>query len=245
MRRATQAPDSFEAEAAEAVRLSILRGLPATLSDAVLAAAVRVELPPRRVLDGQSFDLVVAGLVREFVSGPDGRQVTVSYLGQGDVVGFGRLAGQQQPVACETMTDCRVLRIPPSRFDELRSTQPDVSWAATEELARHLDDVVDGIALSAFGSVRERVIYHLLALSTPRLARKGLVCSAGQQQLAQAAGSVREVVARVLKDLRSEGLVTSYGRETVIPDPARLQSEIGHLPGRLPHTQMEPRSRSA
>jgi DNA-binding transcriptional regulator LsrR (DeoR family) len=47
-----------------------------------------------------------------------------------------------------------------------------------------------------------------------------------QQDLANSVGSVREVVARVLAELRSEGLVrTSPGRIDIL-DPVRLSGQL-------------------
>jgi CRP/FNR family transcriptional regulator len=43
--------------------------------------------------------------------------------------------------------------------------------------------------------------------------------------LADAVGSVREVVARSLRDLRASGIVTTSTDSVVILDPARLHQE--------------------
>jgi CRP/FNR family transcriptional regulator len=46
-----------------------------------------------------------------------------------------------------------------------------------------------------------------------------------QQELADAAGSVREVVARALRDLRVAGIVATGADQIVILDPVRLYAE--------------------
>jgi CRP/FNR family transcriptional regulator len=46
-----------------------------------------------------------------------------------------------------------------------------------------------------------------------------------QQELADAAGSVREVVGRALRDLRTAGIVATAADSVVILDPARLYAE--------------------
>jgi CRP/FNR family transcriptional regulator len=48
-----------------------------------------------------------------------------------------------------------------------------------------------------------------------------------QQELADATGSVREVVARALRDLRAAGIVATTADSVVILDPARLYAETG------------------
>ena len=51
--------------------------------------------------------------------------------------------------------------------------------------------------------------------------------AADQVSAADAAGSVREVVARALRDLRAAEIVTTASDSVVILDPARLYAESG------------------
>jgi hypothetical protein len=52
-----------------------------------------------------------------------------------------------------------------------------------------------------------------------------------QQELADAAGSVREVVARALRELRMAGIVDTTADSVVILDPARLHVVSGGAEG--------------
>ena len=67
--------------------------------------------------------------------------------------------------------------------------------------------LVDAAGRFAFMSVRQRAAGYLLSVAAPE-PDGGLVAPITQQQLANAIGSVREVVARTLHDLRSDGLVS-------------------------------------
>jgi CRP/FNR family transcriptional regulator, cyclic AMP receptor protein len=53
------------------------------------------------------------------------------------------------------------------------------------------------------------------------------VAHVSQQELADAVGSVREVVARALRDFRVAGMVATTADNVVILDPARLYAESG------------------
>ena len=88
--------------------------------------------------------------------------------------------------------------------------------------------MLEQTAVNAFGSVRQRVAAHLLDLASDRQRPGGrLVARVSQQKLADAAGSVREVVARALRDLRAAGIVATAADSIVILDPARLYAESG------------------
>ena len=73
--------------------------------------------------------------------------------------------------------------------------------------------------------MRERVIRHLLDIASEQQRDPTLVARLSQQELADAAGSVREVVARVLGKLCDEGLLRTHGRELELLEPARLAEE--------------------
>ncbi len=64
---------------------------------------------------------------------------------------------------------------------------------------------------------------HLLDLASQGASE--LVVSVSQQQLAEAVGTVREVIVRVLRELRAAGVVRTERNRIVILDPARLIAE--------------------
>jgi CRP/FNR family transcriptional regulator, cyclic AMP receptor protein len=107
-----------------------------------------------------------------------------------------------------------------------------VSWAIAGELNRRLYDTLEQTAVNAFGSVRQRVAAHLLDLASAQQEPAGrLAARVSQQELADAAGSVREVVARVLRELRVAGVIATAADRIVILDATRLYAESGGSAG--------------
>ena len=101
-----------------------------------------------------------------------------------------------------------------------------VGWALAEELNRRLYETLQQTAINAFGSVRQRVAAHLLDLASAQQRPRGhLVARVSQQDLADAVGSVREVVARVLRDFRVERLVATSPDSIQVLDPAGLHDQ--------------------
>jgi len=101
-----------------------------------------------------------------------------------------------------------------------------VSWAIAEFLTRRLYENLEQTAVNAFGSVRQRVAAHLLDLASIQQEPAGrLAARVSQQELADAAGTVREVVARVLRELRTTGIIATAADRIVILDATRLYTE--------------------
>jgi CRP/FNR family transcriptional regulator len=223
---------TFEHQAREALAGSFLAAFPDGARDRLLADAVRLDLPAGSIVyretDQPRAGLVVAGLLRVYVASPEGRQVTVRYARSGDVLGVAVTVGGPVPVGVQALTDSTLLLLNVHSIEELGKADPRVAWAIAEELARRLYDTLDELAGNVFGSVRQRVIRHLLDLAAERQRGQALVVSVSQQEIADAVGSVREVVARTLRDLRAEGLVGMSPDGIRLIDPAGLHAESWH-----------------
>jgi len=170
--------------------------------------------------------LVVSGLLRVYMSSPDGRQVTVRYARGHDVLGIAVLVGGPADVGVQTLARSTLYRLDPAVLTAAARRDGRVAWALAEELNRRLYENLQQTAVNAFGSVRQRVALHVLDLAS---AQQGpgdaLVAHVSQQDLAEAVGSVREVVARVLRDLRLAGLVATGPDGIQVLDPAGLHDQ--------------------
>jgi len=124
-----------------------------------------------------------------------------------------------------------VFRVSARMLTEAGRRDPRVAWAVAEELNRRLYGVLEQTAVNVFGSVRQRVAVHLLDLASDRQRPQGALAKVSQQDLADAVGSVREVVARTLRDLRIAGIVATEADHIVILDAARLYAEAGGSTG--------------
>lgn len=209
---------------------SFLGRLPSGLVDELLAAGDRTGYPAGSTIYREGAAprtmLVVDGLVRVYMRSPEGRQVTVRYARAGDVLGIAVLVGGPADVCVQTLAESGLFRIDTARLTAAARADARVAWALAEELNRRLYESLQQTAINAFGSVRQRVAAHLLDLASAQQRPQGqLVARASQQELADAVGSVREVVARVLRDLRLAGLVATAPDRVDILDPAGLHDQ--------------------
>ena len=217
-------------EVNDAFARSFLRALPPELVARLRAAGERTDDPGGTTIYRAGSDpravLVVQDLIRVYMTSSEGRQVTVRYARPGDVLGIAVLVGGPANVDVQALAPSSLFRISARMLTAAARRDAPVAWAMAEELNRRLYETLQQTAINAFGSVSQRVASHLLDLaSAQQLPHGGLVAHVSQQELADAVGSVREVVARALRDFRIAGIVATAADSVVILDPTRLHSE--------------------
>lgn len=192
-----------------------------TLADVAAGTTVYAEADEAR------FAVIVRGLLRVYMHTSDGRQVTVRYVRAGGLLGAPALVGGPAPVFVQALTDSAVYFMDLARVKRLAKQDPTVAWIFAEESVHRLYDVLEELAGNTFATVRQRVVRHLLDLAASRPGSDGrLIAIVSQQDLANGVGSVREVVARVLRELRTADLIrTSPGRVDIL-DPLALSLEL-------------------
>jgi CRP/FNR family transcriptional regulator, cyclic AMP receptor protein len=219
-----------------AVEASHLRELPPEVLDDLFTGAVRTKLPAGSVAHREReaapyLELVVAGVVRVFVAAPDGRTMTIRYCRPGELLGAMSLfaTGFSEPATKQALLDAELLSLSPARVRHVAERDARVARVFLIELSERARNFVHEIPGSAFASVRQRVARQLLDLASMRPGKRDgeLAVRVTQQELAAAAGTVREVVVRTLRQLRECGAVRTERDRIIILDPARLTVEQG------------------
>lgn len=219
-----------------AVEASHLRELPPEVLDDLFTGAVRTKLPAGSVAHREReaapyLELVVAGVVRVFVAAPDGRTMTIRYCRPGELLGAMSLfaTGFSEPATKQALVDAELVSLSPARVRHVAERDVRVARVFLIELSERARNFVHEIPGSAFASVRQRVARQLLDLASMRPGKRDgeLAVQVTQQELAAAAGTVREVVVRTLRQLRECGAVRTERDRIIILDPARLTVEQG------------------
>ncbi|HEX5166990.1 MAG TPA: Crp/Fnr family transcriptional regulator [Thermomicrobiales bacterium] len=219
-----------ECSLADAICLSPLGGLPLVLRDRLLAGAIRVDVPASGMIyredDVPRCALVVSGLVRVYMTSPTGREVTVRYGRRGDLLGIAALVGGPAPVNVQMLTDVTVLFLNTSTLAATARTDPAVAWLFTEDITQRLYETLGVLAHQTFGSLRQRIAGHLLDLAAGHSNGCQLFAPVTQQAIADAVGSVRPAVARIVAQLRSQGLIETSPGGVIVLDAAQLYEEV-------------------
>jgi CRP/FNR family cyclic AMP-dependent transcriptional regulator len=195
----------------------------AAVSDVGARAPIPRGGAPRRVA------ALMSGLARVFIWAEPRRQVTVEYAGSGQILGLAGVFSGRADMAAEAVTPCRVGLMSVEHVRATLARHPETAWPLVEWAAGRSIDMMLNVVHGVHGPVRSRVARHLLDLSI--LESDGTtVAPVTHRQLAEAAGTAREVVTRTLGDLMHMGLVTTGPGHVALLDPealARLVTPAG------------------
>jgi CRP/FNR family transcriptional regulator, cyclic AMP receptor protein len=175
--------------------------------------------------------VVESGLIRIFVSSEDGRQASVAYFHPGDAYAALEII-PTGPAALQALSESTVLILDPANLTRLITQNKSVSEAATRVLGRELARLVRVITVRSLGSMTERLAFDLLERASDAQLREGeLVCHVTHEQLADSIGSTREVVSRIVGDLRRRGVLVTSPRQIRVVDVTQLSWIVHGLLG--------------
>jgi CRP/FNR family transcriptional regulator len=204
----------------------LLPGLPPEALELLAGTARQVTYRAGETIMGEherwSPAVVAEGTLRLTIRANDGREATLRLIRRGATLG---LVSMFQPDYTPTGHERSVVAVERSTLVFFESQTFMRMCHQNSEFVLYLlrqtiewgGALVDAAGQFAFMSVRQRVSGYLLNVATPEPSGR-LVAPITQQQLANAIGSVREVVARTLHDLRSDGLVSVSRARVAILD---------------------------
>src|SRR4029077_21018300 len=166
---------------------------------------------------------VVRGCLRVFVGSNERGQITLRYMKPGDMIGSFADATPNLARSLHALEACELLHLDAPRLARLAKSEPRLAWEMLLEESRVLRLAHRSHSIRAFGTVRLRVANAILEIAGIRGdTRPGTVVSGTQHELANAAGTVREVVATALQALKREGIIKVRRGSVVILEPERL-----------------------
>ena len=220
---------NLSAQIKDILARSPLAALPPALIDRLLADAQRIDMPMYTTVydagDDPRCALILSGLIRVYMVAPDGRQVTVRYARSAELLGLAALIGGPTPTSAQMLTDAKLLLLNGRTLQGMGQSEPRVGWVMAREMTQRLFDTLDALATNTFGTLRQRIARHLLDMAASSQHVDTLMAAISQQELADAVGSVRPVVARILRDLRADGLIETTKDGIKLLNPEALAAE--------------------
>ena len=171
--------------------------------------------------EGESFFIILSGVVKVTRLSDDGREVILAILGESDFFGeMSLLDGEGRSANIVANENSEVVTLSRRDFLECLQRYPKIAIALLEELAvgiRKSDQHIESLSLS---DSEQRIGITLIRLSEELgTIRKGDVNVKNlpyQQDIANMAGTSRETVSRTLKLLESKNLLKREGRNLTI-----------------------------
>lgn len=157
--------------------------------------------------------VICEGRVRLARIAPDGREQVLQMAGPGELFNAEPLFdGGPTPASARAMSPVRALLLPSAVLVALIGNHPSIALLLLRELSARQRELVILLEDLHFRSVRARLARVLL-----REARDG-AAAITQQELAERAGTVREIAGRTLRDMQQEGLVRLLRGQVMVLD---------------------------
>jgi CRP-like cAMP-binding protein len=171
--------------------------------------------------------LLERGLIRGYWIGPDGRQATLAFFHENELVGTAVIMGHPPWAFMQVVVESTVTSLDVETVRDLAASEIEVMTAFATVLAARVRYASRLLSVRSLGNIKERLAYDLLErASRSQLIVGRLEARATQSDLADSIGSSREVVSRALRVLRGAGIVETGQGVIRIEDPVRLAAIV-------------------
>jgi CRP/FNR family cyclic AMP-dependent transcriptional regulator len=150
---------------------------------------------------------LVSGRVKIYVVGDDGKEIVFGEKGPGSYVGeLALLAGGKRSASVQTLEDSDFLVLTQDSFNRIIAEHPEIALVLLRDLARRACDLSDDVSAFALLDVYGRIA-KLLETNAVDESGRLITGRLTHQDIADRVGSSREMVSKILKDLRVGGYI--------------------------------------
>ena len=196
-------------------------------SDAILAHATVARHPEGDQIfakgdPGNSMMAVLKGRVTISAPSPDGRQVVLTVMREGDVFGeIALLDGHERTADATAMTDCELLVVPRRSLLALLERRPDLCLdllLVLCERLRQTDEQVEDLAFLDLEARIAKVLVRLAEQDEGQPPTRPVGVKISQRALGERVGGSRESVNKHLQELKRSGIIALEKGSIVIRD---------------------------
>ena len=164
----------------------------------------------------ESMFIILSGRVKVFLADEEGKEVLLSTQGPGEY--FGEMILDEGPRSASVMTlePCRFTVITAEQFKKFLADNPEAGLDLVRSLIHRVRALTKSVGNLALLDVYGRVARLLLDLATQVDGRQVITQRLTQQDMASRVGCSREMISRILKDLRAGGYIKMEGEDIVV-----------------------------
>lgn len=173
--------------------------------------------------------VILAGRVKVLIPDEQGREVILATMGPHEFFGeMGLLDDQPRSASVETLEACQVLRLPKPAFVACLQDNFELAMVVIRNLVARLraaDRKIESLALiDVYGRVARLLLEHAEEVDGAWVVRS----APSKQDMARIIGASREMVSRVVKDLRLRGYIRAEKRKIFLLDTAAMAARAAH-----------------
>lgn len=189
--------------------------------DALIGLGVVRSFPKNSVLvqegdKSDQFYILLAGKLKVFLADDDGKEIVVDMLSPRQYFGEMALDGESRSASVMTVEASKLAVIQREDFKRFLAKNPDAALALIVTLIRRARNLTRTIGNLALLDVYGRVARLLIDNASDESGKLVVTEKMSQQEIAQRIGSSREMVSRILSDLKEGGYLSIDGGRIVI-----------------------------
>jgi CRP/FNR family cyclic AMP-dependent transcriptional regulator len=201
--------------------ITMFRGMSKEDIDSVASKTVIRQYPKNTVVVSQgdetdSFYIIMEGKVDVFLQNDKGKEIIINTLGVrqafGELAPLGRIPRQASIITTEDSTFGIISR---QVFMDTLLTKPTVSMQIIDMLVHRISDLTEEVSSLALEDVYNRVV-RVLYKHAEEVGEKLVTDKLTQQDIASRVGATREMVHRILKELKTGGYISIEGKHITI-----------------------------
>ena len=189
--------------------------------DALITLGVVRAFPKNSVLvqegdKSDQFYILLSGKLKVFLADDDGKEIVVDVLNPKQYFGEMALDGESRSASVMTVEPSKLAVIQRDDFKRFLAENPDAAFALIVTLIRRARNLTRTIGNLALLDVYGRVARLLIDNASDESGKLVVTEKMSQHEIAQRIGSSREMVSRILSDLKEGGYLSIDGGRIVI-----------------------------
>jgi len=202
-------------------KTSLFQGFAADDIENVASQVVIRQFPKNTLVvsqgdDTDSFYVILQGKVDVFLHNDKGKEIIINTLGEcesfGELAPLGGIPRQASIITTEDSTFGVISR---QVFMDTLLTKPSVSMRIIDLLIGRIRDLTEEVSSLALDDVYNRVV-RVLYKHADEVGEKLVTEKLTQQDIASRVGATREMVHRILKELKTGGYISIEGKHITI-----------------------------
>ncbi|MDH3380847.1 MAG: Crp/Fnr family transcriptional regulator [Gammaproteobacteria bacterium] len=158
--------------------------------------------------DSDSLYVILSGRMRVYLDDEQGNEITIRNLEPGEAFGeLALLSGEPRAANVVTLEDCELSVVSKQDFMSCLTNNPSISFRIIKSLVERIQAMTEDISSLALLDVYGRVA-KVLTKNAREQDGKLVTSRVTHQEIANLVGASREMVSRILKDLRAGGYIS-------------------------------------